>query len=220
LVLVLHSHGTECYFEDNTNLSDFATDEIESYFVEGQTFFRTQDTEKNVVRVGKVFSDTLNRLGIPTIHCTVMHDRDDYNNAYTYSAETVKAYLKEYPSIQYVIDLHRDSVVRGNAWVKTRTEIEGKESAQVMLVVGTNQNGRHPNWEKNLVVATAYKDTMDTLYPSLARSMYLRTARFNQEYLPGCMLLEVGSAANSLEEAETAAVLAAKAFASMLQARQ
>ena len=90
----------------------------------------------------------------------------------------------------------RDSIARGDARVKTETTVKGEKSAQVMLVVGTNQNGRHPHWEKNLVVATAYKDTMDTLYPSLARSVYLRTARFNQEFLPGCMLLEVGSAAN------------------------
>jgi len=220
LVLVLHAHGTESYFEDRTNLSDFAPEGVESYFIEGETVFRTTDPTKSVVQVGKVFSETLTALGIPTLHCTVMHDKDDYNDAYVNSAETVKQYLKKYPSIQYVIDLHRDSVVRGEAWVKTKTEIEGISSAQVMLVVGTNQNGRHPNWEKNLVVATAFKDTMDQLYPSLSRSMYLRTARFNQEYLPGCMLLEVGSAANSLEEAETAARFAAQSFAQMLQNRQ
>ncbi len=220
LVLVLHTHGTECYFEDNTNLSDFAPDGVESYFLAAETSFRTQDPEKSVVKVGKVFVDTLNSLGIPSIHCTVMHDQDDFNDAYVQSAETVKAYLEKYPSIQYVIDLHRDSVVRGNSYVKSYASIEGKNSAQVMLVVGTNQNGRHPNWEKNLVVATAFKDSMDALFPSLSRSLYLRTARFNQEYLPGCMLLEVGSAVNTLEEAENAARFAARAFHEMLQKQQ
>ena len=220
LVLVLHSHGTESYFEDNTNLSDFASGEVESYFIEGQTVFRNEDITKNVVQVGKVFSETLISSGIPTLHCTIMHDQGDYNNAYTKSAETVQRLLKEYPSIQYVIDLHRDSVVRGDAWVKTQTEINGQKSAQVMLVVGTHQNGKHPNWKQNLIVATAFKDTMDAQYPSLSRAMYIRTARFNQEYLPGCMLLEVGSAANTLEEAETAARFAALSFAQMLKDRQ
>ena len=220
LVLVLHTHGTESYFEDNTNLSDFATDGIESFFLQNETVFRTSDPNKSVVQVGKVFSDTLNGLGIPTLHCTVMHDADDFNDAYYNSAETVKKMLAQYPSIQYVIDLHRDSVVRGDSYVKSYTEIEGEASAQVMLVVGTNQNGRHPNWKQNLVVATTFKDTLDSLFPSLSRALYLRTARFNQEFLPGCMLLEVGSAANTLQEAENAARYAAKAFYQMLQNKQ
>ncbi len=220
LVLVLHTHGTESYFEDKTNLSEFAPSDVESYFLQNETTFRTSDPEKSVVQVGKVFSDTLNGLGIPTLHCEVMHDAEDFNDAYYNSAETVKKMLSQYPSIQYVIDLHRDSVVRGNSYVKSYTEIEGQASAQVMLVVGTNQNGRHPNWEENLVVATAFKDSMDALYPSLSRSLYLRTARFNQEFLPGCMLLEVGSAANTLGEAENAARFAAKAFYEMIITHQ
>lgn len=217
LVLVLHTHGTECYFEDNTNLSDFATDGVDSYFLQNETVFRTTDPSKSVVQVGKVFADTLNKKGIPTLHVTTMHDKEDFNSAYVNSAETVKAMLNEYPSIQYVIDLHRDSVVRGDAYVKSYTEINGVPSAQVMLVVGTNQNGRHPNWEQNLVVATAFRDSMDQKFPTLSRSLYLRTARFNQEYRAGCMLLEVGSAANTLAEAENAARFAAEAFAQMLK---
>lgn len=219
LVLVLHTHGTECYFEDNTNLSDFATEGIDGYFLPESTSFRTTDPTKSVVQVGKVFVETLNSNGIPTLHCEVMHDKEDFNAAYVESAETVKAYLKQYPSIQYVVDLHRDAVVRGDAYVKSLTTIENTPTAQVMLVVGTGQNGRHPNWEQNLIVATEFKDRMDALYPTLSRSLYLRTARFNQEYLPGCMLLEVGSAANTLEEAENAARFAASAFADMIHAQ-
>ncbi len=219
LVLVLHTHGTECYFHDNTNLSDFAEGEVESFLIEKNTAFRSSDPTKGVVQVGKVFSETLNSLGIPTMHCTVMHDLNDFNSAYVESAETVKRILKENPSIQYVIDLHRDSVVRGDSYVKSFASIDGKDSAQVMLVVGTNQNGRHPNWEQNLTVACAFKDSMDALYPELSRSLYLRTSRFNQEYLPGSMLLEVGSAANTLEEAENAAKYAAVAFSEMLKSR-
>ncbi len=220
LVLVLHTHGTESYFEDSFNLSGFASGEIKGYFIQGETTFRTDDPKKSVVQVGKVFSDTLIAEGIPTVHCTVMHDKDDFNDAYANSAETVQKMLKEYPSIQYVIDLHRDSVVRGDSYVKSLTQIENTPTAQVMAVVGTNQNGRHPNWEQNLIVAVGFKDAMDALYPTLARSLYLRTSRFNQEFLPGCILLEVGSCGNTLEEAETAAKFSAKAFAHMLKTRQ
>ncbi len=220
LVLVLHTHGTESYFEDKSNLSHFAQGNIEGYFIQGETTFRTDDPAKSVVQVGKVFSDTLISEGIPTLHCTIMHDKDDFNDAYAKSAETVQKMLAEYPSIQYVIDLHRDSVVRGDSYVKSLTTIDDTPSAQVMLVVGTGQNGRHPNWKQNLIVATGYKDSIDALYPSLSRSLYLRTSRFNQEFLPGCMLLEVGSCANTLEEAENAARFAARAFAHMLKTRE
>lgn len=220
LVLVLHTHGTESYFEDKSNLSGFSEGDIKGYFIQGETVFRTENPEKSVVQVGKVFSETLIAEGIPTLHCTVMHDKDDFNDAYANSAETVRKMLSEYPSIQYVIDLHRDSVVRGDSYVKSLTTIENTPSAQVMAVVGTNQNGRHPNWKQNLVVALGLKDAMDTLYPTLSRSLYLRTSRFNQEFLPGCILLEVGSCGNTLEEAETAARFSAKAFSYMLKTHQ
>ncbi|MBR5295566.1 MAG: stage II sporulation protein P [Clostridia bacterium] len=220
LVLILHTHGTESYFEDPQDLSQFAEGEIEGYFLKEETSFRSDNPEKSVIQVGKVFAETLIGEGIPAIHCQTMHDKDDFNDAYAKSAETVQEMLKKYPSIQYVIDLHRDSVVRGDSYVKSLTTINGTPSAQVMLVVGTNQNGKHPNWKQNLIVATGYKDKLDALYPSLSRSLYLRTSRFNQEFLPGCMLLEVGSCANTLEEAENAARFSAVAFAEMIKTKK
>ena len=213
LVLVLHTHGTEGYFEDNTNLSDFAPEGVEGYFLPEETSFRTTDPQKSVVRVGEVFTETLISCGIPTLHVKVMHDLEDFNSAYTKSGETAKEMLEKYPSIQYVIDLHRDSVVRGDSYVKSYTTVENTPTAQVMLVVGT---GKHDNWRQNLVVAASFKEQMDARFPSLSRALFLRTARYNQQYLPGCLLLEVGSAANTLEEAENAARFAALSFADMI----
>lgn len=217
LVLVLHTHATESYLFDDTNLSDFAREGVETYFRTNASL-RDQDPARTVVQVGEVFCETLRAAGIPTLHCTDMHDLPDFNQAYVNSAETVKRYLAQYPSIRYVIDLHRDSVTRGDAYVKTSARSDAGPCAQVMLVVGTNQQGRHPNWEQNLTVATAFKDQMDRERPGLSRALYLRTARFNQEYLPGCMLLEVGSAMNTLEEAENAARSAASSLAKVIEA--
>ena len=214
LVLVLHTHGTEGYFEDNTNLSDFAPEGVAGYFLPDQTSFRITDPQKSVVRVGEVFSQTLISCGIPTLHVTTMHDLENFNSAYSKSGETVKKMLQQYPSIQYVIDLHRDSVVRGDSYVKSFATVENTPSAQVMLVVGA---GKHEAWEKNLTVASSFKEHMDARFPSLSRALFLRTARYNQQYLPGCLLLEVGSAANTLEEAENAARFAALSFSDMLQ---
>ncbi|MBQ3866483.1 MAG: stage II sporulation protein P [Clostridia bacterium] len=215
LVLVLHTHATESYLFDDTNLADFAGDGVETYTLKS-TPLRSDDPARTVVQVGEVFCETLREKGVPALHCTEMHDREDFNRAYVNSAETVKRLLREHPSIQYVIDLHRDSVTRGDSYVKTYTEATGSPTAQVMLVVGTNQQGRHPNWLQNLSVAVAYKDRMDRDLPGFSRAMYLRTARFNQEYLPGCMLLEVGSAMNTLTEAEGAARAAAGELAGLI----
>lgn len=215
VVLVLHTHATESYLFDDTNLSDFAGDGVETYFPTG-TSLRNNDPARTVVQVGEVFCQALRDAGIPTIHCTDMHDLPDFNQAYGNSAQTVRRYLEEYPSIRYVIDLHRDSVTRGDAYVKTSAKTGSDPCAQVMLVVGTNQNGRHPNWLQNLSVAVAFKDQMDREAPGLSRALYLRTARFNQEFLPGCMLLEVGSAMNTLEEAERAARTAGEQLAKVI----
>ena len=171
--------------------------------------------------VGEEMATVFRAHGFRVIHDTNLYDYPSYSGAYDRSAAAVKNWLEQYPSISIVLDVHRDALSdeAGQPYRLVTTEV-GRDCAQVMLVVGTNQNGRHPEWEKNLVVATAYKDTMDALYPSLSRSVYLRTARFNQECLPGCMLLEVGSAVNSLEEACTAARFAASAFASLLESKQ
>ncbi len=216
LVLILHTHATESYLFDDTDLSLLAPEGVETYYLPSEQAFRTTDNEKNVVAVGEEFAAVLISRGIPTLHCTIQHDAEDFNSAYVYAAETIQRILAEYPSIEYVIDLHRDSIARGEDRVKTVCTVDGEPSAQVMLVVGTNQLGQHPNWLQNLAVQVAYKDVMDARYPHLARSLYLRTARFNQEYRTGSMLLEVGSSANTLEEAKTAARAAAGCLADLI----
>lgn len=217
LVLILHTHATESYLFDDTDLSELAPEGVETYYLPEEQSFRSKDNEKNVVAVGAVFAEVLNENGIPALHCTVQHDAEDFNSAYTYAAATIRSYLERYPSIEYVIDLHRDSIARGDDLVKTVCTVDGAPSAQVMLVVGTNERGGHPNWLDNLAVQAAYKDAMDARYPRLSRSLYLRSARFNQEYRTGSMLLEVGSSANTLEEAKTAARAAALCLAEVIK---
>ena len=87
-------------------------------------------------------TEILNSRGIPTLHCEVLHDAEDYNASYDNSLATVKKYLKEYPSIKYVFDLHRDAMIResGEA-LKAVSTINGKPTAQVMTLVGTDAGG-------------------------------------------------------------------------------
>lgn len=190
LVLILHTHACESYTEyDEMYPADEAT--------------RNEDTEKNVVRVGREISDTLSDFDIPAIHCTKLHDKESFINAYSNSASSVKEYLQKYPSIRFVIDVHRDAVIKEDGEsIKAVTEIAGEEYAQIMFVVGTNRLGHnHPNWQDNLSLAVDLQKSISDTYPSLCRSINLRDVPFNQQLSGGYLLLEVGTSANTLDEA-------------------
>ena len=207
LVLIVHTHGSESYLESGYEF--YAPEET----------FRSSDTEKNVVHIGEVLCEKLNSLGIGTVHDKTMYDLADFNKAYNHSREGIKEMLSKYPTIRFVIDLHRDSVFdsSGNN-IKPITVLNGKQCAQLMLVVGTNQGGSdHTDWRDNLTFATHLQQKMNDYYPTLARPINLRTAAFNQALTKGSILLEVGSCGNTVEEAENAVLLFAQAYASLLK---
>lgn len=195
IVLIIHTHGTECYLPENKI----------SY--SNTTPTRCTDTAQNVVAVGKALADTLNDKGIPTLHCETMFDEQSYSSAYTNSEKAVLEYLKKYPSIQYVFDVHRDSIVNGNGEkIKPKTEIEGVPYAQAMFVVGTDSSGaNHPDWEKNLTVASVFQYALVEKYPTLMRPINLRAASFNAEHTIGSVLIEIGTCGNYLSEAKNTA---------------
>ncbi len=217
VVLVVHTHGTECY--SNSNESFESADVNGNYgFYTDTSLTRTSDTDKNVVAIGEAFCQVLAENGIQSIQCRVMHDIDDYNSAYSNSRNSIKEYLEKYPSIEYVIDIHRDSLGgEGGEKIKTSANsIEG--SAQVMLVAGCHGNGViYPCWKDNLALALQYKKVMDKKYPSLSRPIYLRYSRYNLDLTVGSMLLEIGSCANTFNEALKAARLSAECFAELLK---
>lgn len=199
-VLIVHTHGTECYSDSRSG------------------GVRSNDRSENVVRVGKELSDILNYYGITTIHSESMHDEISYLKAYNNSRSEVERILKIHPTIKYVIDLHRDSIPNeGNNRVKPIANIAGEDVAQIMLVVGTNAAGaNHPKYEENLTVASHLQSTLNELYPSLARPINIRSAAFNQGFGAGCILLEVGSDANTLDEALKAVRLFGTGFAKVV----
>lgn len=198
LVLIVHTHGTECYSDSTADGS-----------------VRTTDKDKNVVRVGKELADILNSYGIPTLHSDTMHDEISYITSYQSSRKEITQMLELYPSVKYVIDLHRDAIPNdGNKRVKSYAEINGEASAQVMFVIGTNAGGgNHPYFADNLTVASHVQKRLNDVYPGLARPINVRNAIFNQNLSQGSLLLEVGSDANTLDEALTAVRLFARCFA-------
>ncbi len=202
-VLIVHTHGTEGFTSVDSDR-----------YPKSELSPRTTDTTKNVVGLGTELTDALNSYGIPTVHCEIMHDEKSFLSAYSQSAKSIAEYIEKYPSIEYVIDLHRDSIVRTtNEKIKPAAEICGEKTAQIMFVIGTDDGGAsHPEWRKNLTAALTIQKRIAEDYPSLVRPLNLRASRFNQQFTQGSFILEVGSCGNTYEEASRAVKLFASAF--------
>ena len=209
-VLILHTHAQESYLMPDTKYIEGDLDR-ELY---------SKESGRSVVDVGRILCETLNQNGVPAVHCSEKHGTDGtLQNAYAHAEACIEAYLKKYPSIQYVIDLHRDGILDSNgALVRTHTDHQGEALAQVMAVVGTDGNGTScPNWQQNLSLALCLYEGLETEVQRLCRPISLRNASYNQELAPYALLLEIGSAGNTQQEAVRTAKLVGKVLADLIQ---
>lgn len=203
-ILIFHSHATEAYTMDGTDLYE----ESDSY--------RTLDRSQNMVRVGSEMAAIFEAAGIEVIHDTTLYDYPSYNEAYQRSSAGVARWLEEYPSIQLVIDVHRDALVAADGTIYKTVAGTVDNCAQVMLVMGSDAMGQlHPNWRVNLSLAVGIQKALTDKWATLARPLVLRTSRFNQHQSTGEILLEVGTHGNTLQEAITAGRLFARTVADL-----
>ncbi len=204
-VLIVHTHATEAYAAEGA--VEYGRDESD----------RSMNTSENVVAVGDEAARVLNERGIETLHDTALHDYPSFNGSYADALESIENYLAEYPSIRVVLDIHRDSIVRGSEMAKVVTEINGKKAAQLMFVVGTDENGLYnPDWRENLKFALKLQNKIDEKYPDLMRYVNLRKNRFNGHTTKGSLIIETGSSGNSLSEAKYSITLASECIAEFL----
>ena len=208
-VLIVHTHGSEAYTMPPGQEYQ-ATSE-----------YRTTDTDYNVVRVGDEIAAVLALYGISVVHDRSMYDYPQYNGAYDRSLASIESYLEKYPTISFVLDIHRDAISdsEGNPYKVISQEPEGT-AAQLTLVMGSDGSGlAHESWKENVKLAAAVQNTILAEHPTLMRPITLRNSRYNQHCTTGSLLVEVGAAGNSLDEALLAARLFAKGFAETLGAR-
>ena len=204
-VLIFHSHATEAYTPSGTDVYE----ESDSY--------RTLNTDQNMVRVGEEMVKIFEDAGIEVIHDTTLYDYPSYNEAYNRSSAGVAHWLEEYPSIQLVLDVHRDALAASDGTIYKTVAGTVENCAQVMMVMGSDAMGQeHPNWRINLSLATSIQKALADKWSTLARPLVLRTSRFNQHQSTGEILLEVGTHGNTLQEAITAARLYARTVADMM----
>ena len=157
----------------------------------------------------------LRAQGISVIHDRTNHNKD-YLKAYESSRKSVSEYLEEYPSIQLVLDLHRDAFgandkeIRQNALTAT---YNGKKAAKIMFVVTTSGgNIAHPNWQENAAAVFKFRTVLEGIFPGITYKTWVQTAtkhNYNQHLHTGSMLLEIGAVGNTQQEAfNTVEVLA------------
>ncbi|HBT20323.1 MAG TPA: hypothetical protein DEA47_02990 [Peptococcaceae bacterium] len=152
-----------------------------------------------VVRVAEVLERCLeNKYGVPVVRSTKIHDYPSWSLSYSRSKETAKSMLAQHPSIQILLDIHRDAGLRN----KKIVNINGKNAAQILLIVGSNKRLSHPNWEKNKEFAEIINKKMNEMYPGFSRGVRVQSGRYNQHLHPHAVLVEIGSVKNSLREAE------------------
>lgn len=196
LVLILHTHGTEAYADTAEN------------------DYRSDDPAKNIIAIGALIADRLNDAGIPALHCTTAFDTPDFSMAYYNAAMEIRSALEEYPSLAYIIDVHRDSILfPDGSYYATLGRGESGSAGQILFVVGTDHGGSgHTGWRDNLALAARIHQSIAGDYPTMMRDIHLRSASFNEQYTAGSMLVEVGSCACTMEQAEAGAEIFADAL--------
>lgn len=206
-VLVYHSHTTESY-----TLLDVG------YYTKSFDL-RSDDNDKNMVRVGDELCEYLENMGIGVIHDTAIHD-ENYSGAYDSSRKSIEKYLEKYPTIEITIDVHRDDITYDNKTkVKPTAKINGKKAARMMIIAGA-EYGRvenYPDWEYNLRFDLAVQNKVSEMYDGLMRPVLFSERKYNMDETKNSFLLEIGTDANTLDEACYSARLFATAFGELLK---
>ena len=196
-VLIVHSHATEAYTMPSG----------QKYKASGN--YRTKDTNYNVVRVGDEVAAALSSYGISVLHDRTLHDSPSYNDAYPNSYDAIASYLEKYPSLVYILDIHRDAVEDADGNQYKLVTKEDPHAAQCSIVLGND----YEHWQDNLTLAVAVQQTINEKHPTLMRPILMIGYRYNQHFTTGSLLVEIGTAGNSLDEALYSARLFAQGFA-------
>ncbi len=193
VVLILHTHATESYLPSSEG----------NYHRKGRL---------NTVRdAGDVLAETLDKAGVPCVHDSTLHDEKSYNQAYSRSYETTEALLKKYPSIECVIDLHRDAVP-GEVTAAT-VSIGGKKCAKYSYVVSNAVD----TYSANLAFIQKLNATAAKKYDGFTGKVLERGYRYNQNLSSKYMLLEIGYNRNDIEEVRNTAEYFGKILAETLK---
>lgn len=174
---------------------------------EGYKDSKPGDLSESVVGLGDTLTKLLEEQGFTVLHDKGTYDLPDRDHAYSTAAPEIEQIIKDNPSIQVVIDLHRDGVAESTRLV---TEQDGKKMAQIMFFNGLSRTTsigdiaylKNPYIEGNLAFSFQMQLAAAEYYPGLTRRIYLKGYRYNMHFCPKSLLVEVGAQTNTLKEAQ------------------
>lgn len=192
-ILIYHTHGTEAYSNQETNLH------------------HTTDRMYNVTTIGENVAKVLEEKGHKVEHVSVYHDIPSYNKSYSRSLNTATEKLQENNNLKILLDIHRDGIDLEKPEIKKnlnkylkkfKTKVNGKDVATFYFVIGPDS----PNKEEVLSFAKYFKAVSDIIYPDLCTGILIKPkGKYNQFLSDYSALVEIGSNINTMEEAlETA----------------
>ena len=206
MVLIYHTHTTESYVSAKTGNYD------------NNFNFRTTEPEYNMVAVGDAIAEQLASANVGVIHAKELHDYPVWTGSYNNSAETIRSVLEQYPSVCIALDIHRDAISNGSVVTAPVAEIDGKQSAQIMIISGCDDGTMNmPEYRKNFHLASLIQQTAERMYPGFTRPILFDYRKYNQNLTNGSLLIEVGSQGNTLEEARYAGELTGKVLAETIR---
>ena len=165
------------------------------------------DVNTGIVGVGECLTKILTeQYGYRVLHNTGQYDVETRDNAYSRALPAVEQILAENPSIQVIIDLHRDEVAEETKLV---TDIQGRPTARFMFFNGLSRTRKtgdidylaNENQEANLAFSFQMQLKAAEYYPGLTRRIYLKGYRYNMHLRPRTLLVELGAQNNTVEEA-------------------
>lgn len=205
VVLIYHTHSSESY------------QMIENSFYSNSLI--ADPNSLGVIRVGDALCDTIRSYGYEVIHDTTVYDTS-FNGAFDRSREHISEILRANPSIQIVIDLHRDSISRKDGTkVKTTTEIDGKKVAQIQITAGCEESPvvSFPNWEKNLTFAIHLQEELAAYNQKIVRPILFCTRKYNLDLVPCAVNIDIGTDANTIREAVYSAEILGESIVKILK---
>ena len=210
-------NAAELLGEDLTIQKDAAKPQILLYHTHSQEAFadsKEGEVEDTIIGVGNYLTELLTKnYGYQVIHVTEAFDMEsgelDRSAAYDYAGTYLETILEENPSIEVVIDLHRDGVPENRHLV---TEINGKPTAQIMFYNGlsyTIARGSldylpNPYIQDNLAFSFQMEYQAAQYYPDFYRGIYLAGYRYNLHLRPRSVLVEAGAQTNTVQEVKNA----------------
>jgi stage II sporulation protein P len=204
LVGIYHTHDYESYISEFPDLKiTHARDlnKVVSY----------DHGKRTVVKIGESLAHRLRDLGVTTVHAPFKHQDLGYDYAYQSSRATARQIMRTAPSVRVLMDLHRD----GTLGLDATTVIDGQKVARIRCVIGNRED--QPAWSRNKAFCDDLIARMDKAHPGLTLPTLTAPYRYNQDLMPGAILLEIGNATNGYDEADRAIRFLAETLVAMIK---